>query len=360
MALSVSVPRLVKFPPQVEMDWADEGSVPSEHNPAQETKVSYHNNLDVPLWVSERSGAVQLLSPRQGPQRVFAIRISRRFHTSTTVTYDLSEMTENKIGALRPDVSMRAMAESYNPVFSSMVGMGTTKDVVFTVTRRKLEEHGGSIYHEASDLVISLTRESAFHQGSPQARLAAMRMELADQCGLKFVGHPRVSVAIIDNERVYGDKYINLGGIVHLAKAIQSDKFPSGVYVSRDGIVNEAGNASNPTVERYKFEEVSDSVIKLYDSREAARTRGDPEKAAEELTAQIKSETVVLKNVLEKETLENKLSATREQSEQEEKSLKRKDYYEDRSHRRKDDSDETKYIFAAIAGLFGVLALFLK
>lgn len=360
MALSVSVPMVVRNLPRVEMDWVEHAPEMFDHFPAHETRISYSNTLDVAVFVSERSGAVHMLAPRHGVDRVFGVRISRRFHSSTTVSYDLGEMVENKVGTLRPDVAMRALSESYSPVFKGMVGMGVCKDIVFTLNKRRIIDHGGAVYHEASDLVISLTREEAIHPGSPQARLAVMRAELANQCELPLVGHPRVSIAIIDNERVYGDKYVNLGGIVHVAKAVQSDRFASGVYVSRDGVVNEAGLASKPTVSRYNFEEVSEAGIGLFDSREAAENRGDYEKAAEERTVQLKSKTVVLKNELEKETLENKLSAAKEQSTLEDKSLKRKDYYEDRSYRRKDGSEEMKYVFAAIAGFFGLLAVILR
>lgn len=360
MALSVSVPMVVRNIPQVEMDWVEDSQGLFNHFPAHETRIAYTNNLDVDVWVCERSGAIHRLSPRHGKERVFGVLISRRFHSSTTVSYDLSEMVENKVGALRPDISMRAMAESYNPIFSSMAGMGVSKDIVFTLNKRRIEEKGGVVYHEASDLVIALSREQAVHPGSPQARLASMREGLVEPEDFPTFGHPRLSVAIIDNERVFGDKYVNLGGVVHVAKATQSDKFLSGVYISRDGVVNEAGQPSKPTVTRYKFEEVSECGIGFYDSREAAENLGNFEKAAEQKTAQVKAETTVLKSVLEKESLETKLHATKEQSNYEQRSLERKDYYEDKSHRRKDSSEEMKYIFAAIAGFFGLLAVILR
>lgn len=360
MALSVSVPMVVRNIPQVEMDWVEDGQDLFTHMPAHETKIAYTNNLDVDVWVCERSGAIHKLAPRHGKERVFGVKISRKFHSSTTVSYDLGEMVENKIGALRPDVSMRAMAESYNPIFRSMAGMGVSKDIVFTLNKRRIEERGGVVYHEASDLVVAMTREQAVHPGSPQARLANIREGIIEPEGFPTSGHLRFSISIIDNERVYGDKYVNMGGVVHLAKAVQSDRFPSGVYVSRDGVANDAGQSSKPTVTRYKFEEVSESGIGFYDSREAAESMGNFEKAAEQKAAQIKAETTVLKGVLDKESLETKLHTSRELTDLERRSLERKDRYEDRSHRRKDSSEEMKYIFAAIAGFFGLLAVILR
>ena len=360
MAFNIALPRTAPSIPRVDMKWVGEGNLGAEHNPAQETVVSYHNYLDVPVWVGERSGAVSLLPPRQGQERIFGVRVSRRFHRSTTVSYNIHEMTEQRIGALRPDQALHAMHETYNPVFSSQVGMGKSRDVVFTLNRPQLEDYGGAAYHEATDIVISLTREGAMHPGSPQARMLALRHELNDDGDPLFLNHPRISVAVIDNERVYGDKYVNLNGVVHLVKAVSDARYESGIYVLRDGVANEAGQSSSPTVTRYRFEEALESDIGLYDSREQALHRGDPEKVAEQHTVQLKSEAVILKNRLENETLKSKIDTSKEQNKLDEESMRRKDYYEDRSYRRKDNSDELKYFFAGIAGLFGILAIFLK
>lgn len=356
MTLTVSVPRLATILPHAEMEWSDDGANFIEHNPAQETTVSYHNNLDVAVWVCERNGAVQQIQPRQGNERVFGVRVSRRFHVSTLVSYDLSQMVESRIGAPRPDTAMHALAESYNPAFSGMTGMGVSKDIVFKITKRQLEEYGGAIYHSATDIVVSFTREKAIHPGSPQANLAGLYDRFMEGCGsLGLSG--KLGIFIIDNEQVCGNKYVNLGGVVHLVRAMQSSIYPNGLYVLRDAAVNDKGMVDGPVVFRYRLEEASETGIGLYNSRDQALKLGNPERVAEERLAALKAENLELKQKLENQILESKQSAIRQQDEYEEKALRRKDYYEDRSHRRKDDSEDMKYVFAAIAGFFGLLAV---
>lgn len=380
MALTISVPdRIINEIPIAEMEWFTKQEVQFDHMPTMETTVTCQNYSNREVWVAERSGSVSSTAPKDNPGiNCFCIKISRRRNASTQTEFDATEMVEEGLGATKVTSGIRAIEESYRRSNHRGHGMHACTEVVFTIPLTRIQSHGGSIYHPETDLVLSMDRARAVHPGSPQSRLRSIHtsrqedfktfpddtaevIKIKEELGRRRAGDmARVMICIVDNENRFGSKYVNLLGRAHYVKAKPSFNLSDGVYVVRDEKVNEAGRTSKPTVTHYSFEDVAESDIKLYDSSEAALKYGDPEKAAEMKAVELRAEVIKLKSELERSQAENKLVVTKAADQLEHKALQRKDYYEERSHSRKDNSEEYKYVFAAIAGVVGLLAIILK
>lgn len=384
MALTISVPdHLVGAIPIGEMDWLEGKEILFDHLPALETTTTYQNFTDRDLWIAERSGAVHFLAPHHNNRsKAFCVKIARRKNVSTKTTFDVSAMVDHGPGELRPTGSLHAVDRSYQPENGRSIAMHACYEVIFTLSEKQLKGHGGTIYHQETDLVVSLHKELAVHPGSPQTRLRHAHFDTGndfevtdeDDEHTKLIKEEfkefnaskgvwnmaRVMVGIIDNGKTFGDKYVNLLGRAHKVKSRKSTKLPDGIYVCRDDEVNLSGGTSTATITRYSFEDVAESGIKFFESRDSALTYGDPEKAAEQKATELKAQNLILKSQLETEQTKSKLTITKVQDHFEEKSITRKDHYEDRSHHRKDSSEDMKYILAGIAGFFGLLAVILK
>jgi len=380
MTLTISVPdRIIEEIPIAEMEWFGEQDILFDHMPTMETTVTCMNYTHRDVWVAERSGAVSKTMPKSNSgSNCFCIKISRRRASSTQTEFELYDMVEDGTGKIKTGSGLSAMARSYTLSNNRMHGMHTCHEVIFTIPMQKIQSHGGSIYHPETDMVLALSRDHAVHPGSPQSRLRYMHRsreddllphsldseelkDLKSALGMRRGSDmARVMIGIIDNERKFGDKYVNLLGLPHLVKANASERLRDGVYVVRDEKVNEAGRSSKATITHYSFEDVETSGIKLFNSSKDALTYGDPEKAAERQAEELKAQNLVLKQQLDQQQTQSKLTITHVNDKIDQQSLNRKDYYEERSHRRKDSSEDMKYFYAGIAGLLGLVALFLK
>jgi hypothetical protein len=380
MTLTISVPdRIIEEIPIAEMEWFNDQSIMFDHMPTMETTVTCMNYTHRDVWVAERSGAVSKTSPKSNSgSNCFCIKISRRRSASTQTEFELYDMVEDGTGKIKTSSGLSAMSRSYQISNNRMHGMHTCHEIIFTIPMQKIQSHGGSVYHPETDMVLALSRDHAVHPGSPQSRLRSLHRSRGDDFTVLPDDGPelkelktilgmrrgsdmaRVMIGIIDSERKYGDKYVNLLGTPHLVKATVSDKLLDGVYVVRDEKVNEAGRSSKATITHYSFEDVGTSGIKLFNSSNDALTYGDPERAAERKAEELKAQNLVLKQQLDHQQTQSKLTITQVSDKIDKEAVARKDYYEERSHRRKDSSEDMKYVYAGLAGFLGLIALFLK
>lgn len=384
MTLTISVPdRLVGAVPIAELSWVNGQDLLFDHLPGLEVTTTYQNYADEDIWVAERSGAIHCLQPRHSNlTRAFCIKIGRRKQVATATFFDLSAMVDHGPGALRAGSSLQAMEKSYQPQNGRSTGMHICNEVMFQITSAELKNLGGVIYHQETDVVLCTKREHAVHPGSPQSRLHHAHFDTTgdfqindeDDAHIRLIKEEfqefavekgtlnmaRVMIGIIDNERVFGDKYVNLLGRAHLVKSRRSTRLTPGVYVCRNEETNKSGRASNATITRYSFEDVVESGIPLFSNKADALNYGDPTKAAEQRSEEIKAQNLLLKSQLDQQQTESKIALAKTQDHFENRGLQRKDNFEDRSYHRKDDSENMKYVFAAVAGFFGLLAVILK
>lgn len=380
MTITVTIPdKIIHEVPIAELEWFTDQEVQFDHMPAMETTVTCVNYTTRDIWVAERSGAVSKTAPKPSySHNQFCIRIQRRRAVTTHTELDIADLVEDKSGKIKTNSAAAAVERSYRAVNSRGAGMQTCHEVIYTIPLNGLQSHGGNVYHHESDLVLALSKEHAVHPGSPQSRLKSRYQERehdfnvypADPPDVRAVKKAlgmrrgsdmaRVMIGIIDNERRYGDKYVNLLGSPHLVKAVPSATLKDGVYVVRDELLNIAGRSSKPTVTHYSFEDVETSGIKLFNSSSDALNYGEPEKAAEREAEKLRADNMVLKAELDKQVTQSKLTITQVSDRVDHGALVRKDYYEERSQRRKDSSEDMKYVYAGLAGFLGLVALFLK
>ena len=380
MTITVTIPdKIIHEVPIAELEWCSGQDIQFDHMPAMETTVTCENYTHRDIWVAERTGAISKISPKSSyNQNKFCIKIQRRRASSTHTEFDIFDVVEDKSGKIKTGSGAAAVDRSYSIANGRGGGMRVCHEVIFTIPLAGLQGHGGSLYHHETDMVLAVNKEQAVHPGSPQSRLKskyrAMEADLhvytEDPPDIKEIKKAlglrrgsdmaRVMIGIVDNERRYGDKFVNLLGTPHLVRAVKSATLIDGVYVVRDELINTSGRSSKPTVTHYSFEDVETSGIRLFNSSSDALTYGEPEKAAEREAEKLKADNLRLKAELDKQQTESKLAITQVSDQVDRGAIVRKDYYEERSQRRKDSSEDMKYVYAGLAGFLGLVALFLK
>jgi hypothetical protein len=141
-------------------------------------------------------------------------------------------------------------------------------------------------------------------------------------------------MGVVDNEGIFGTRYINVNGFVCKVSPVTDPLQPSGIYVYVPGNVDK-----RTEIVFYELHSSDEQCpIKFYPTQAEAAAHGDifaeAEKAWEREKQDFEKQILTLKN-------ENEL-----------KSLERKDYFEYRSLDRKDDSEHLK-MFVASAGIIG-------
>jgi hypothetical protein len=222
-----------------------------------------------------------------------------------------------------------------------------------------------------------------------------------------------LNIVNVDNDGVYGDRYLNYNGTVFKIPAVTCTQRESGIYLYKNlTSVDKISRNPTDTISFFTHEECadpnSDSPLELFRTGSEAVSYGDInkrlefkqkeverehkqllmtlEKEREELKSErIKEEAHIAKlkkeleeekiavehqKRIEEETLrvnKEKVKLRNEELEKEKRelehrlsmeSLRRKDYYEDRSYTRKDNSDLLKYLPTLITAGMALFAAF--
>lgn len=341
------------------------------------TEITFTNNLTCTVYVADRLGGILTVRPSVGCAK-FGIRISRYFGKNTIASYQ-SDNFVTRVGKARPSGEDHAILKNYT---HRDVGAGHSRLIDKTqcfmvgIDEKDFTNAGGSIYVAESDMVLSLSIEGAVHPGSPMEVLKRISAGVKSNDAGMQGNCAHVSIRIVDNKGRTRDRFINLAGEVHRIKAVKSPNCKDGIYVFRDGLVNEQVVEFDNNVEFYELTEEVSGELGLFKSYEAAlHWAEDLRESTERELVQKKGDLMVKKVDLEAESLTRKdqfedrsLSRKDHYDDRgtvrkdyfDERVTVRKDYYDDSSTRRKDTSDELKWILGITATLLGAVALFRK
>lgn len=343
-----------------------------------EYRLSYINNMPVPVTVEWRSGIKFTLPPQPSfDSNCLVVRVEITIHPSVKVDIQrvLSAVTDDD------NSELRALRQAFrlsvkNPSYGSSVLI-----LDYPLTLEQLRQYGGSVYYHELDAVFSLMN---FHQTPPHPfGIAGRNMHLidaADKLGSK-IGF-NYAVEVVDNAGKHGDRYLNIGNKVYRAPAQRDPERRDGIYIISNEPVEGQVELAEREIKYYPFEG-AEEAIGLFETPEEALNLGDLSLAKRQeilnLEHQItigKAELVMTKQTHEKEMADKDrelklLEMERERqarvieelrSEAEHRmKLERervKDYYEDKSYERKNENEVLKFIPGVIVGLGAIFLAF--
>ena len=352
--------------------------------------LEFINGLPFNIRVATRQGVVFTISPEhRASTRDFQIRQSQEWGGRTD--YDLSQLE------LARTAEAKAVIDSMLVNLAGMMGSRRCGSVTTNITSLDLETHGGTLYLEDLDVVISTEpRGQLIHPYSAAGRDLA---QIGDTQGVDAENAASFIIRIIDNNRRIGNQFINLAGSIHRIPARVNPDMEDGIYVVRAGATEGDFPPGPPSVIRYDFEE-GKTQLKLFDNVASARVHGDQEtadkqqytreiqklrneeiehkRAASESASKLrekeheleltkhelkkrdleledlKSHNAILKARYEEVSMRRKDTSEQLNAEYNERSIRRKDYYEERSADRRDTGEMLKWLPLVIVGVGAV------
>lgn len=353
----------------------------------------YYNGLSEPVTVVDRSGIPVSITPmRIEFPNTFLVRFNFTYNRSVKIDIErLSNAKCETSRALRDAIRHGSVKEG---AFGRMAAT-----ITYAVTKEQLHSGGGSLYLTNLDIVVS-TMQGHYVPRHPFNLDGIRNHMVGKEETINTVGSFGYAIQIVDNEGVYGKRYININKEIYEVSPFVDNTRLSGVYHAKTAPVGENGIVPPPIAVRFTFEE-AEQYLGFFKTIEEARILGDiseeQKRELEERALQLKRDvadfnaTKLAKEVeldeqrrsFELERLqEEELRRSREnewkrqESEQSMRlmrlkeeiaaldhrrsmeSINRKDHFEERSYSRKDSSEMFKWIPAVIgAGTALFLAL---
>ena len=338
-----------------------------------EQHVVYLNGFSESIAIVERNGVKTILPPQRDRNNInFIVRVIY------TVPRDIHFDADN-IMLSDPDVSAEfsAIIKAGNKVIhGNNTGFNESCQfsIDYIISREKLDRRGGSLYLVERDIIISrhVGKRTPLHPFSKYFFQEKFKTENTDIINENVFGF---SIKIVDNNGLYGDRYVNLNGKAYRIPARRDRILTNGVYFTCSGQAFGNYELCPPETHKYSFDE-ADIALNLFRSVEDALTYGDPLKAKDKELERMKIEFKEKEMFLENEKLSMKARINDQEAEikrrQNEYSdmasrlehmrreaeharnmdkMGRSDYYEERSSRRKDWSETLKYIPAIITAV---------
>lgn len=351
----------------------------------------FYNGLSEPVTLVSRSGLPITIAPmRIEYPNTFLVRFTFTYNRSVKIDIErLSNAKCETSRALRDAIRHGSVKEG---AFGKMA-----TSITYAVTKEQLKAGGGSLYLTNLDIVVS-TMQGHYVPRHPHNLDGIRNYLVGREETINTVGSFGYAIQIVDNEGIYGKRYININKEIYEISPIVDRSRLSGVYHAKTAPIGDNGVVPPPIAMLYTFEE-AEQYLGFFKTIEEARILGDiseeQRRELEERALQLKRDIAEFnaaklnhdrafdeqKRAFELERLqEEEVRRTREnewkrqESEQsirlmrlkEEvatlehqrsmESLHRKDHYEERSYSRKDSSEFFKWI----PGLIGAgAALFL-
>lgn len=273
--------------------------------------VTYYNYTFKDIMVRRRDG---LVIPARRGRDIGANR--HAFVISVEYTID-SDITNKMLETLRYTKSNNPKFNIISDYVSTCLEMSkdnrylfNTIEIAYTVTLKEIEDAGGSIYIPEIDLVIDLTEDPnavALHPHSIEHR----RLD-EDACVQNDVGRPAnrmggIFYHIVDNNGVFGDRWINLAGQVFKVPACEDHKDANGVYVH--GYSQARSRHHSVKDYRYYTFEEAEKELQLFKTFDQALHHEENEKARlslEEKKLELKNNEI--KNIIQAGKNENDLA----------------------------------------------------
>lgn len=347
------------------------------------------NGFKVPVTMVDRTGMPLIIQPMNVRALTkFVVRYTIKYRVGVNIDVErLSNATTEGMRALRDAVLSGSVRQRMGQCFAQ-VDYGVDEDEV--------QRNGGSLYLVNLDVVVS-TMTGGYVPHHPFSVDGIRNRLVASNDTINFAGSVGYGLQIVDNEEVFGPRYININKEIYLVQPAKDPGRLSGVYRASTGPVNESGAVGKPRADYYAFPE-AEAMLGMFRSYEEAVVMGDiaAEKKRELDALALELKTQEHRNKLERlqreeefETWKRDLEQRRAAEESDRKAqehrwkleearineqaarlkeeqtrvehlrgiaaLERKDHYEERSYVRKDSSELLKWvpaIAASVAALF--------
>ncbi|AGX01936.1 hypothetical protein CF95_gp214 [Erwinia phage PhiEaH1] len=286
------------------------------------------NNTGIDLYVRERDGIVHRI-----PSKEVVLELRKGlfytcgYFSTEGVDYDVTRRTGNGMTLDRTRVSQVIEPSRYG---ASVQVTKLTHH--YFLDAKDVMDKGGVLYLQELDVVVSM--HGLEHLPQHPSENVDFQLAFEERIATMSSATSGLMMGVVDNEGIFGTRYINVNGFVCKVSPVTDPLQPSGIYVYVPGNVDK-----RTEIVFYELHSSDEQCpIKFYPTQAEAAAHGDifaeAEKAWEREKQDFEKQILTLKN-------ENEL-----------KSLERKDYFEYRSLDRKDDSEHLK-MFVASAGIIG-------
>jgi len=345
------------------------------HSSPIEYKVSYINNLPMPITIGLRSGLKFALPPLLS-MRDSTLVVRVEIHISHLLKIDVQKL----LSAINNESSaeLKVMREAFIIQINETYHGGVNLIIDYSLDATTLRKFGGVIYYHELDCIISLKEygETPAHPYSEEGR----KLQLLDVNSTDCTGNDfSYSVKLVDNFNKYGPRFININSSVYKINTTKDSSKKDGIYITSNKPFSGDVEATdgNKSLAYYSFDS---EEIKLYLSAEEANSLGDSlinrkqkitelehtssvqrlelqqikheheiqilEKTKEKLVLEMEREALKAKLEEMRSDYENRIKMEREQQ---------KDHYEEKSYKRKDSSELLRWIPAIITGISAIV-----
>lgn len=352
----------------------------------------FFNGFRKAVTLVDRSGMPLVIQPMnvRGLSN-FVVRYTIKYRAGVNIDVDrLSNATSEGMRALRDAVLSGSVQQRMGQCFAQ-VDYGVDEDSV--------QRNGGSLYLVNLDLVVS-TMVGGYVPHHPFSQDGVRNRLVADNETINTAGVVGYSLQIVDNEDIFGSRYININKEIYLVQPTKDPARLSGVYRASTCPVNESGGVGKPRADYFAFPE-AEALLGMFKSYEEATVMGDiaaeKKRELETLSHELKAQELRMKSErLEKEKEfeewrrdldQMRIAEEGERKTQEHRwkleearindaaarlkeeqtrvehlraiaALERKDHYEERSYVRKDSSEFMKWVPAIAAGCAALFLAF--
>jgi hypothetical protein len=302
-----------------------------------ETTMSYRNGLAYPIKVVHRNGFAVIIPPLPSGLKSTSDFVVEVMYTYTKkVILDTNHILGVVNERTRPEVAALNLAvANTRPV---PFKQGNAFILKYVVHRDTLDVYGREVQIDDLDITVSADLQSVDikHPDSLEGRL----IKIWDAIDKSF----QYRLDIVDPKQVFGDRYINIGGIVYRVFSCDDISRPHGVYhYTKERRVHEIYEDQGAGYEYMSFEE-ADARLPWYRTHVEAEIHGDIS-AANKLEIETRKHELALRsqeldalaqeNRLNYMTLENESKELQFNRDQEILTLKERLESVDSEHKRK-------------------------
>lgn len=343
---------------------------PNRHRPkltaAVDIRTAFYSGYSKPLRILMRNGAEFIVPKMFNRDEAHGrLIVSQQYSKAGTVNLNLDTSSHDD-DVTPPSAERAAVIKSNQYADSSFAGNMSPLWLDYVIEESLLLSKPQGVYIPELDVVLSFDMEvNLIHPRS--------------ECGMMLAGIDAGShldtgfsfgIDIVDPDKLFGCRFVNVDGEVHLIRPTETRDRAPGVYYWR-----RTGDGQANLVSEFATFDKADEKFRLYMTSADAKVFGDiageRKKELEEATHQAKADTIRMKADLDR--LEHLLVMAKLKEEQhqqemeflksrikhdlEMKSMAAKDHYESRSHVRKDWTEWLKWIPTAVIGIGIVVKL---
>lgn len=331
-------------------------------NSAIEIRTSFINNTHEPIVVGWRSGLKATLPPKYDLRKSgLIVRVEFQF------SHEVKNDVQRILSGVGDDASaeLKALRDAFTYQVERNRWQGAVVTLDYPITIEKLKEHGGSVYYEELDVVVSL---EAFENVPPHPAtrdgrnvyLVSGDTEEIENSGFLY------SVDIVDNLQVFGERFMNINNKVYKVKPKKDLKRRDGLYITSNRHSVNAQSETNVETIYYPLEKAEECG--LYKSMDEAMALGDIATVRKQQLAEVEHQLSMERKKLQQLEQQHKLEVAekdrelkRIEGELKEKDLqiqRSKDFYDERAWARKDQSEGLRMLPAIAVGLGAIFAMF--